>query len=222
MAFDYLRQSLFFFRQHLLSLAAIQLPFLILLAIANYLLLGDLNDTSDPNLQMNTGLASLIRLALLPLYLGGTIIYLQSVIDNKPIHPLTAVLSSLSCWGRLLLTYILNALAVSLGLMLLIIPGVYFGVRFSVADYACVLERRSPIDAMRQSWEMTPEYFWVLLQGLALLMGLLFLANLSVTRLLGDSSLLVTASSVLFDFLSVLVTIYGFRIYCVIRADQRS
>ncbi|GGC00038.1 hypothetical protein GCM10011352_27830 [Marinobacterium zhoushanense] len=222
MAFDYLRQTLFFFRQHLLALAAIQLPFLILLAFANYLLLGDLSDTSDPDLQINTGLASLIRLLLLPLYLGGTIIYLQSVVDDRTVHPLTAVLSSFGCWGRLLLTYVLNALAVSLGLMLLIIPGVYFGVRFAVADYACVLERRSPIDAMRNSWEITPEYFWVLFQGLALLMGGLFLANISLTRALGDQTFLVALSSVLFDFLSVLVTIYGFRIYCVIREEQRT
>jgi len=221
MAFDYLRQTLFFFRQHLLALAAIQLPFLIILALANYLLLGDMSDPSDPELQINTGLASLLRLLLLPIYLGGTIVYLQSVVDNRPLHPLTAILSALGCWGRLLLTYMLNALAVSLGLMLLIVPGVYFGVRFAVADYACVLERRGPVDALRNSWEITPEYFWVLFQGLALLMGGLFLANISITRLLGEGTLLITLGSVLFDFLSVLVTIYGFRIYCVIRENQR-
>lgn len=221
MAFDYLRQTLFFFRQHLMALAAIQLPFLILLAVANYTLLGDMSDAGDPALQTNTALASLIRILLLPFYLGGTIIYLQSVIDDNPLHPLTAILSSPSCWGRLLLTYVLNALAISLGFMLLIIPGIYFGVRFAVADYACVLERRGPIEAMRKSWELTPDYFWLLFQGIALLMGLIFLANISVTRLLGDETILVALSSILFDFLGVLVTIYGFRIYCVMREDRR-
>ncbi len=220
MAFDYLRQTLFFFRQHLWTLAAIQLPFLVLLALANYLLLGDLTDTANPEAQMNAGIVSLLRLTLLPFYLGGTILYLQSVIDGRPLHPLTAILSSASCWGRLLLTYILNAIAVSLGLMLLIVPGVYFGVRFAVADYACVLERRGPVEAMRDSWDSTPAYFWVLLQGLALLMGVLFLGNILISQTVADQPLLLALVSVVVDFLGVLVTIYGFRIYCLIRSEQ--
>jgi len=222
MAFTYLRQTLFFFRQHLLPLASIQLPFLLLLALANYLFLGDLTDTTDPQTQMNAGLISLLRLTLLPFYLGGTILYLQSVIDNRPLHPLTAILSSASCWGRLLLTYMLNALAISLGLMLLLLPGVYFGVRFAVADYSCVLERRGPVAAMRQSWELTPEYFWPLLQGMALLLSLLFLANILVGQAFMEQPLLLVPMSALLDFLGVLVTIYGFRVYCDIRSDQSS
>lgn len=220
MAFNYLRQTLFFFRQHWLTLAVIQLPFLLLLAMANYLILGDLTDTSNPQSQVNAMLLSLLRLTLLPFYLGGTILYLQSVIDHRPLHPLTAVLSSTRCWGRLLLTYMLNALAISLGLMLLVLPGVYFGVRFAVADYACVLERRGPLEAMRQSWEITPEYFWPLLQGLALLMSLLFLANILLTRAFIEQPLLLILVSALMDFLGVLVTLYGFRVYCAIRDDQ--
>lgn len=220
MAFDYLRQSLFFFRQHWGSLAAIQLPFLILLALINYLLLSDSVDITETDLQFNAALAAMLRLMLLPFYLGGTILYLQSVIDGQPLRPLTAVLSSTRSWGRLLLTYILNALAVSLGLMLLVVPGVYFGVRFAVADYSCVLEGRSPMEAMRQSWTLTPEYFWVLLQGLALLMGLMFLANMLLNQLLAAQPLPLLLASVLLDFIGVLVTIYGFRVYCVIRSDQ--
>lgn len=221
MAFDYLRQTLFFFRQHLLTLAAIQLPFLLIIALINYSLIGDLSDTSDPEIQMNAALASMARLLLLPFYLGGTIIYLQSVVANSPVHPLTAILSAASCWGRLLLTYILNAVAISVGFMLLIVPGIYMGVRFAVADYACVLERKGPVEALRGSWDSTSEYFWVLLQGLALLMGLLFLANVLITQALGEQLMLSTLASVVIDFLGVLVTIYGFRIYCVIREDQR-
>lgn len=221
MAFDYLRQTLFFFRQHLFALAAIQLPFLLIIALANYALLGNIGDAADPEVQMNAALASLTRILLLPLYLGGTIIYLQSVIDDAPVHPLTAVLSALSSWGRLLLTYILNLLAISLGLMLLVVPGVYFGVRFAVADYACVLERKSPVAAMRSSWDSTSDYFWVLLQGLALLMGLLFLANVLITQALFEQMILSTLAGALIDFAGVLVTIYGFRIYCVIREDKR-
>ncbi|WP_432697482.1 YciC family protein [Marinobacterium sp. YM272] len=222
MAFDYLRQTLFFFRQHLLTLAAIQLPFLLLLALLNYALIGNLVDTGDPEIQMNAALASLARLVFLPFYLGGTIIYLQSVIDNQPVHPLTAILSAAGSWGRLLLTYILNAIAISVGFMLLIVPGVYVGVRFAVADYACVLERKGPIEALRGSWNGTSEHFWLLLQGLALLMGLLFLTNVLISQAFGAQPLLSTLFSVIIDFLGVLVTIYGFRIYCVIREEQRN
>jgi hypothetical protein len=220
MAFDYLRQTLFFFRQHLLSLAAIQLPFLIVLAIANHMLIGSLIDTENPEAQMNAGFVAMLRLALLPFYLGGTIIYLQSVIDQRPVHPLTAILSSASSWGRLLITYILNAIAVSIGLMVLVVPGIYFGVRFAVADYACVLERKGPFSAMKGSWELTSDYFWLLFQGLALLMGILFLANVMISRAFADQLVMMSLLSVVIDFLGVLVTIYGFRIYCVMREEQ--
>ncbi len=219
MAFDYLRQTLFFFRQHLLVLAAIQLPFLIALALGQSALLDGIAP-DDSNAQLRVGLASALDLALLPFYWGATIFYLQSVIDDAPLPATAAILKSLSCWGRLLLTYVLNALAVALGLMMLILPGVYFGVRFSFADYICVLEGKRPVEAMRQSWDNSADYFWLLLQGLALLMGLLLLAKLAISRVFEGSDLLLRAAMVLLDFLGVLITIYGFRIYCVMRADQ--
>ena len=73
---------------------------------------------------------------------------------------------------------------------------------------------------MRQSWDNSADYFWLLLQGLALLMGLLLLAKLAISRVFEGSDLLLRAAMVLLDFLGVLITIYGFRIYCVMRADQ--
>lgn len=219
MAFDYLRQTVFFFRQHLLTLAAIQLPFLILLALGQSLLLDGI-EADDGSAQIRVGLASALDLALLPFYWGATIFYLQSVIDNSPLKPSNAVLLSLRCWGRLLVTYVLNALAVALGLMLLILPGVYFGVRLAFSDYICVLEDKRPVAALRQSWDTSSDYFWVLLQGLAFLMGLLLLGKLAVSRLFDGSELLLNAALVGLDFLSVLITIYGFRIYCVMRSEQ--
>lgn len=218
MAFDYLRQTLFFFRQHLLSLAAIQLPFLIVLALLQSMLLEE--SGPEQQMQFRVGLATMLDLALLPFYWGATIFYLQSVIDNSPLRPSAAVLKAISCWGRLLVTYVLNALAVAFGLMLLIVPGVYFGVRFAFADYVCVLEGKRPVESLRQSWDTSRDYFWTLLQGLALLMGLLLLAKLMLSQLLAESIVMTRAAMVLLDFLGVLITIYGFRIYCVMRSDQ--
>lgn len=219
MAFDYLRQTLFFFRRHVLTLATIQLPFLVVLALVQHKLLDGLTP-QDSEFQLNAALSSILDITLLPFYWGATIFYLQSVVDNAPLSIGGALSRSFTCWGRLLLTYVLNAIAVSLGLMMLIVPGVYFGIRFSFADYVCVLEGKRPVDSMRHSWDSSKPYFWVLLQGIALLMGVLLLANVGASRLFSDQPLLADAASVILDFLGVLITIYGFRIYCVMREER--
>ena len=221
MALTYIRQTLFFFRQNLMQLAAIQLPFLIILALVKFILFSGLeDDPSSPVFQRNMVIASIMNLALLPFYWGATLFYLQSVVDNEPLSTGAAISKSLSCWGRLLLTYILNGIAVMIGIFCLIVPGIYLGVRFSFADYICVLHNKSPVESMKSSWETTPEYFWALLQGMALIMGVLALASILISKVIPVNSMLDHVISLVFDFLGVLVTIYGFRIFCVMREAQ--
>jgi hypothetical protein len=73
-----------------------------------------------------------------------------------------------SSWGRMWWTRFLTGLALILGLLLLIIPGIYLLVRLALVEPVAVCERVSGPTAMRRSFELTKGRFWqVLLLGLA-------------------------------------------------------
>ncbi len=58
-------------------------------------------------------------------------------------------------WGRMFWTRFLAALALVLGLVLLIIPGIYLLVRLALVEPVAVCERISGSTAMRRSFELT-------------------------------------------------------------------
>lgn len=221
--FAYLKQSVYFFRQHFKAIAAIQLPFLLLLNGLGFWL--ETNAAEGENLQRQAGFISLIGLALLPIYWGATILYMQSVLDQRPFKASQAIIASLSFWRTLLFTFILTAFAIMGGLMLLIIPGIYIGVRLAFADYICVLEKRGAIDSLKQSWEDSADYFWPLLQGLLILYPALQILEILFAHLFSSGetrNLLIELPIFVFiDLLSALITVFGFRIYCVMRQEIR-
>lgn len=225
MTFDYLRQSLFFFRNHVNRLALIQLPFLALLALVQFQLLqkvgSDAGEFDMGLLQRSLFISSALDVALMPIYWGATLFYLQSVLQGRPLGTGQALAASLTCWGRLLVTYILSVLAISFGLVLLLVPGIYIGVRLAFAEFFCVMEGKGALESLRASWDSTADFFWPLLQGLALIFGVLMLAEALLGQLLQDEDAARLLVSLLIQFLGVLPTIYAYRLYCVMKQDSR-
>jgi hypothetical protein len=73
--------------------------------------------------------------------------------------------------GPILVVSILVGLATLLGLIVLIIPGIYIGVRLAVSTQALVVEGKQGTQAMRRSWDLVGGHWWhaaftVLLAGL--------------------------------------------------------
>lgn len=54
----------------------------------------------------------------------------------------------------------LAGIMVLIGLILLIIPGIYLAVRFTVAAQAVVLERQGVTDSLRRSWNLVEGNWW--------------------------------------------------------------
>jgi len=221
MTFDYLRQSLFFFRTHLNRLALIQIPFLLLITLVQYQLLQGGETTEDVRNTSSLFMSSALDLALMPGYWGATLLYMQSVLQGRTLSAGQAISLSLTCWGRLLLTYILTALAVSTGLLLLILPGIYIGVRLAFAEFYCVMEGKGPVESIRASWASSNEFFWPLLQGLALIFGVLMLAEGMIGQMPADAKALMLGLSLLVQFLGVMSSIYAYRIYCVMKDEHK-
>jgi hypothetical protein len=62
--------------------------------------------------------------------------------------------------GPILVVSILVGLATVLGLIVLIIPGIYIGVRLAVSIQALVVEGKRGTDAMRRSWDLVGGHWW--------------------------------------------------------------
>jgi hypothetical protein len=80
--------------------------------------------------------------------------------------------------GALIGNSILKAIAVGIGFLLLIIPGVFLATIWAVTSPAIVVERVGAIDAFSRSWELVRDHFWPVLG--ALVLGLLIVFGISL------------------------------------------
>lgn len=60
----------------------------------------------------------------------------------------------------LLLCYIVFIIIVSIGMILLIIPGIWLATKLSMSFAALVFERKGPLSALGRSWKLTRDNFW--------------------------------------------------------------
>lgn len=113
-------------------------------------------------------------------------------------------------WGYLG-TYILYLLAFMLGFLLLILPGFYVSVVLVFSLPICIIERRSPMDAIKRSMALSKGRFWRIF-GTLMLVGLtIFLPFFVVGFVVGmigfilepETGLLLT--SLLMDLLGTLL-----------------
>lgn len=216
--FEYIRQSLYFFRSHLPMILRIQLPFLLLV---NFLALFVDGPIADKEAGVNQGVAALtlLNMTLLPIYTAATIMYFSAVVQDRQITAGQAIMLGMSRWWALLLVFIFSGFAIFSGLLFLIIPGLFIMMRLAFADYICVTEQKGPIQALKESWERTQDYFWMLLNGLAILFVVISGTEMALEMLLRNAELLDgpirALINIVFSVLNTVITIYGFRIYCM-------
>jgi uncharacterized membrane protein len=79
-----------------------------------------------------------------------------------------------------LLASILYIVAVILGLVLLIIPGIIIAIRMSFYVYLMVDKNMNPVDALKESWKMTKGSFWRLFLFSLLTLGVIVLGILAL------------------------------------------
>jgi hypothetical protein len=102
-------------------------------------------------------------------------------------------------------TVILYSLGVLLGVIALILPGIYLAVRWYVATQSVVAEDRGPVEALQRSGELTRGQWWRVL-GISLVVGLLgavagaFLAlPVGALAAVADSGALLVLGNVIAD-----------------------
>lgn len=75
-------------------------------------------------------------------------------------------------WFRLFVVYLIYGIAIMLGFIALIIPGIYIAARYAFADFETVLNNRSPISALNESWQDTKDIVGKLMIVTALMSGI--------------------------------------------------
>ena len=116
-------------------------------------------------------------------FIGGLIAGFDSKSSNYELDPMSALLIGFKKFFPLFGAYILSAIAVFFGLILLILPGVYVGARLALYPSYMMIENKGVMDSLKLSWEATDEHGGILF-GLTLLFILITVVPALVFQLL--------------------------------------
>jgi hypothetical protein len=95
-----------------------------------------------------------------PLATAMSIYALLDVADGQRPRAGSAIQRGLDVFAPLLLVIVLYALGVLLGLLALVIPGIYVLIRWSLCIQAAVIEGERGPDALRRSWALVQGSWW--------------------------------------------------------------
>lgn len=172
-----LRDSLYFFRRHLVSILQLCLPLVILEALCTQLLYRQLGD------QASAGYGMLVSLLFYPLYSAALILYMDTRSNGQDIAKRNLFTRAVQLWPSLALLILISSLLIMAGLALFIFPGVWIMINLVFAEYLLVLRGLPVVQAMRESARMTTGHFMrilvcvvAVLAPLWLLDGLLLMA----------------------------------------------
>ncbi len=117
---------------------------------------------------------------LTPVSYGINWVYLKALRD-EPFKP-TDLFFAFQQLGNVVLSGILVAVIVGLGMVMLIVPGIIFACKLAFVPYLVMDEKMDATDAIRKSWKMTEGYTGtIFLMGLtAVFVGLLGLICLII------------------------------------------
>ncbi len=155
---------------------------------------------------------------LIPLYLSALIIFMASRVDGNFPSFKAVYTKAFQFWLPMLVIYLITFILIGIGFMALIIPGMIVMARTSYAQFYCVLENISPMDAIKKSWSETKENQWVILIGLAVMQLTVevpdWLASKVLTAIGANYAFIHVVTSVLYGILFSLPIIFAFRMYC--------
>lgn len=131
---------------------------------------------------------------------------------------------SISEWWRLLVVYFLSGVAILIGSVALIIPGLYFTAKYGFADFEATLNNRPPFSALSESWQDTKGIVGRLMIVAALIGGFQILLGVIFGFVGETSTLLFILTEVVFGFISIISLIFMsvvyFRLYTEDRPEQ--
>jgi hypothetical protein len=121
---------------------------------------GEVIVTGTGSTWAGAGLVSLISLLMWSILVGAVAWAVASVLVGREPDVGDAYRFGYRRFWSVLLVSVLYALAVFVGLIFLIVPGIIIAVRLSVSIPALIVERRKGADALGRSWDLVRGYSW--------------------------------------------------------------
>ncbi len=179
------------FRRHanLLSAVAGVFVFLPTLAVAMFVPAPEMNAMGanfiDNLLEYYEANLAVLLIAQIPILLGSAAMLVLMVGESRP-----SVGQALAAAGRLLLVFVvLNLMvrvATSFGMVLFVLPGLYFAARAILAEPVMMAESvANPIAALARSFALTRNYAWQLMLLTILFAVIIFVATTVASMLIG-------------------------------------
>ncbi|WP_432454416.1 hypothetical protein ACRRS0_02840 [Agarivorans sp. QJM3NY_29] len=209
---DWLVDSLAFYRQHIISFAAMVLPFAIPFSALQS---GYVYDVSHPSV-LQYWIFICLGLLCQPIYQGASILYIRAQLNQQPWSIAQCFQASLSIWPRLFVVVSISFSLVMLGLNFFVVPGLIFASRLLFADLNCVLYKRSPLQSLNDSWRQTDVIKWPLLAGVIIVSGISILPVWAIDHWLvaqHASNFWFFANKVLGQLLDVFFLVFAYRAY---------
>ncbi|MDD1015495.1 YciC family protein [Pseudomonas rubra] len=206
-----LRDSLYFFRRHLLSIAQLCLPLVVLETLCSHLLYQQLGKDASP------GYGMLVGLLFYPLYSAALILYLDTRSNGYTPLKRNLLAMALRLWPSFALMVMLSSLLIVAGAALFIIPGIWVMIHLVFAEYVLVLRGLPPIEAMRESFKLSTGNFWRIVSCiLGVLAPLWLIDGLSMMLLPEPSTLVQLLMDSVNSFLQLFSTVVMFRLYMLV------
>jgi hypothetical protein len=158
-----------------------------------------------------------LHVILIPLYLSALIVFMASRVDGNSPSFKSVYTKAFQFWWPMAVVYLVTSILIGIGFLALIIPGLIVMARTSYAQFYCVLENNSPMEAIKKSWSETRENQWIILIGLTVMYLAIevpdWLASKALSAIGVNYAFIHVVTSILYGILFSLPIIFAFRMY---------
>ena len=179
--FELLRDSWYFFSRNVGEIVLLCLPTILIEAISQQGLIAWLGPGKSQ------GASIVVSMLFYPIYIGALIIFVDSRSHRIRLKPRQVMEMALFRWPSFAVLAAISTLLIMVGVWMLILPGVYVMIKLAFAEYLLVLEGKSPLDAIKESFELTKGHFFTILSCVLLVMGPIWLVDWFAYRELANS-----------------------------------
>ena len=147
----------FFYKQNFSRLIAYIVPVSLIITLIS---VGIAHTFSEGDPQQHLKLLVVSNFLLNPLYLGGFTFLLSNITHKRSVSLSQCLMYGFYTWIPVLAVSIVYGMVTTLGLFLFIFPGIWIFSRLILSPFSVILERKSPIDALTESFKDTADESW--------------------------------------------------------------